>query len=146
MATWSQTCVQPPGWVRKYPAVPGNRMARYSFHALPRIEAPLVIRILSCPSHPVRVAVRALSGSMPGANAREPVPAGWRARRRLGAMRQEWHQIRNPGLEIGRPVTDAPESDYLGLDSWRALPRAQMPPWEDLGEVAQVCGVLNTVP
>src|SRR5437763_14177287 len=61
-------------------------------------------------------------------------------------MRQEWHQIRNPGLEIGRPVTDAPESDYLGLDSWRALRRAQIPPWEDLGELAQVCGVLNTAP
>src|SRR5204863_7622364 len=76
----------------------------------------------------------------------EPVVPQWPGRRRLGAMRQEWHQIRNPGLEIGRPVTDAPESDYLGLDSWRALPRAQMPPWEDLGEVAQVCGVLNTVP
>src|SRR2546423_7693820 len=61
-------------------------------------------------------------------------------------MRQEWHQIGNPGLEIGRPVSDPPEGDGLGLDHWRGLPRAQMPPWEDLGEVAQVCGVLNTVP
>ena len=32
-------------------------------------------------------------------------------RRTLGAMRHEWHQIRNPGLEIGRPVKAA---EYFG--------------------------------
>jgi 3-deoxy-7-phosphoheptulonate synthase len=61
-------------------------------------------------------------------------------------MRQEWHQIRNPGLEIGSPAHDRPEADALGLDRWRDLPRAQMPPWEDLAEVDQVCGVLANVP
>jgi len=61
-------------------------------------------------------------------------------------MRQEWHQIRNPGLEIGSPVKDLPGADALGLDHWRDLPRAQMPPWKDLAEVDQVCGVLANVP
>src|SRR5437763_16243133 len=61
-------------------------------------------------------------------------------------MRQEWHQIRNPGLEIGSPVHALPETDTLGLDRWRDLPRAQMPPWENLAEVDQVCGVLANVP
>jgi 3-deoxy-7-phosphoheptulonate synthase len=61
-------------------------------------------------------------------------------------MRQEWHRFRNPGLEIGRPATEPGEIESLGLDHWRTLPRAQMPPWEDLDEVAEVCGVLATVP
>ncbi len=61
-------------------------------------------------------------------------------------MRQEWHQIRNPGLELGRFTTDLAEAGALGLDQWRTLPRAQMPPWEDMDEVAEVCGVLSGVP
>ncbi len=61
-------------------------------------------------------------------------------------MRQEWHRFRNPGLEIGRPATEPAEVESLGLDRWRDLPRAQMPPWEDLEEVAEVCRVLATVP
>jgi 3-deoxy-7-phosphoheptulonate synthase len=61
-------------------------------------------------------------------------------------MRQEWHRFRNPGLEIGLPATGPDEIEALGLDHWRSLPRAQMPPWEDLDEVAEVCQVLATVP
>ena len=61
-------------------------------------------------------------------------------------MRHEWHQFRNPGLEIGRPVLDDGEVEALGLDVWRQLPRAQAPPWPDLTEVDEVCAVLNTVP
>jgi 3-deoxy-7-phosphoheptulonate synthase len=61
-------------------------------------------------------------------------------------MRQEWHRFRNPGLEIGRPATEPAEIESLGLDRWRGLPRAQMPPWENLDEVAEVCRVLSTVP
>jgi 3-deoxy-7-phosphoheptulonate synthase len=61
-------------------------------------------------------------------------------------MRQEWHQIRNPGLELGSLTTGLAEAEALGLDHWRALPRAQMPPWPDMAEVEQVCGVLSGVP
>ena len=61
-------------------------------------------------------------------------------------MRQEWHQIRNPGLELGSQTSNLVEAETLGLDRWRTLPRAQMPPWEDPDEVAQVCGVLSGVP
>ncbi len=61
-------------------------------------------------------------------------------------MRQEWHQIRNPGLEIGSSVPGSSGADTLGLDHWRGLPRAQMPPWENPAEVDQVCGVLTNVP
>ena len=61
-------------------------------------------------------------------------------------MRHEWHQFRNPGLEIGRPTADADEVRALGLDHWRTLPRAQTPPWPDLDEVEEVCAVLRTVP
>jgi 3-deoxy-7-phosphoheptulonate synthase len=61
-------------------------------------------------------------------------------------MRQEWHVIRHPGLEIGRPTSDKAEAEALGLDQWRDLPRAQMPPWEDMDEVVQVCDVLANVP
>jgi 3-deoxy-7-phosphoheptulonate synthase len=61
-------------------------------------------------------------------------------------MRQEWHQVRNPGLEIGRPTDDSPEVRALGLDHWRTLPRAQMPPWPDAAVVDEVCGVLDNVP
>ncbi|MFD0747544.1 class II 3-deoxy-7-phosphoheptulonate synthase [Phytohabitans flavus] len=61
-------------------------------------------------------------------------------------MRQEWHQVRNPGLEIGRPTDDSPEVRALGLDHWRTLPRAQTPPWPDVAAVDEVCGVLDNVP
>jgi 3-deoxy-7-phosphoheptulonate synthase len=61
-------------------------------------------------------------------------------------MRQEWHQIRNPGLEIGSLTSHLAGAEAFGLDHWRTLPRAQMPPWPDLDEVAQVCGVLAGVP
>jgi 3-deoxy-7-phosphoheptulonate synthase len=61
-------------------------------------------------------------------------------------MSREWHQFRNPGLEIGRPPASSVEVESLGLDAWRALPRAQTPPWPDEAAVAEVCGVLDTVP
>jgi 3-deoxy-7-phosphoheptulonate synthase len=61
-------------------------------------------------------------------------------------MRQEWHQIRDPGFQIARPADDPAEVEALGLDHWRTLPRSQTPPWEDLAEVERVCSVLNTVP
>ncbi len=61
-------------------------------------------------------------------------------------MRQEWHHFRYPGAEIGRPAVDSTEIEALGLDRWRKLPRAQMPPWPDPGAVDQVCSVLATVP
>ena len=61
-------------------------------------------------------------------------------------MRQEWHKFRNPGLDIGRPPTDAAEIAAFGLDDWRSLPREQMPPWPDMAEVDEVTTVLSTVP
>jgi 3-deoxy-7-phosphoheptulonate synthase len=61
-------------------------------------------------------------------------------------MRQEWHQLRDPGYQIARPATDPAEVEALGLDHWRTLPRAQTPPWTDQDEVARVCSVLDTVP
>src|SRR6266545_3087645 len=61
-------------------------------------------------------------------------------------MRQEWHHFRYPGAEIGRPAVDSTEIEALGLDRWRELPRAQMPPWPDPGAVDEVCSVLATVP
>jgi 3-deoxy-7-phosphoheptulonate synthase len=61
-------------------------------------------------------------------------------------MRQEWHQLRDPGFEIARPVENVAEADALGLDEWRKLPRAQTPPWPDLAVVDEVCTVLTTVP
>jgi 3-deoxy-7-phosphoheptulonate synthase len=67
------------------------------------------------------------------------------AGRTLSPMRQEWHQFRNPGLEIGRPG-DSAEVEALGLDRWRSLPRAQTPPWPDRTVVDEVCAVLDTVP
>jgi 3-deoxy-7-phosphoheptulonate synthase len=61
-------------------------------------------------------------------------------------MRQEWHQFRDPGFGIARPVEDSAEAEALGLDRWRSLPRAQTPPWPDEAEVDRVCDVLTTVP
>jgi 3-deoxy-7-phosphoheptulonate synthase len=61
-------------------------------------------------------------------------------------MRQEWHQFRDPGFEIGRPANDPAEIEALGLDRWRTLPRAQTPPWPDPDAVAEVCSVLENVP
>jgi 3-deoxy-7-phosphoheptulonate synthase len=72
-------------------------------------------------------------------------------RRNLAAMRREWHQLSYPGLshpavQTSRPSTDSAEDSALGLDRWRELPRVQMPPWQDMAEVAEVCKVLDTVP
>jgi 3-deoxy-7-phosphoheptulonate synthase len=78
------------------------------------------------------------SGTGPGGSARRP--------RNLLDMRQEWHDLRNPGLEIGRPSHDTAEAQTLGLDRWRSLPRVQTPPWADWDEVEQVCRVLDAVP
>src|SRR6266511_5668343 len=66
-------------------------------------------------------------------------------------MRREWHQLSypgvgNPALQTSRPYTDSAEDEALGLDHWRQLPRAQMPPWQDANEVAAVCKVLDNVP
>ncbi|MCW2568238.1 MAG: aroF [Mycobacterium sp.] len=51
------------------------------------------------------------------------------------------------------PVTDAPvvpavpaAADPLGMDTWRALPAAQQPPWPDRSVVAEVTATLSTVP
>ncbi len=49
-------------------------------------------------------------------------------------------------MQTSRPSTDSAEDEALGLDRWRELPRVQMPPWEDMAEVAQVCKILDTVP
>ncbi len=56
---------------------------------------------------------------------------------------REWHE--DP-VAVGRPTTDPSEAEALGLDKWRDLPRAQMPPWPDYAEVKQVTGVLESVP
>jgi 3-deoxy-7-phosphoheptulonate synthase len=61
-------------------------------------------------------------------------------------MRQEWHRFRDPGFEIVRPANDPAETEALGLDRWRTLPRSQTPPWPDPAAVADVCAVLATVP
>jgi 3-deoxy-7-phosphoheptulonate synthase len=64
-------------------------------------------------------------------------------------MRQEWHQFRNPGvnqpnLQAGRPTLT--ETEAMGLDRWRALPRAQTPPWPEPTAVEQVSELLSSVP
>ncbi|MDI5943590.1 3-deoxy-7-phosphoheptulonate synthase, partial [Micromonospora sp. DH15] len=66
-------------------------------------------------------------------------------------MRHEWHQLSHPavgspGLQTSRPTVDSAEDAALGLDRWRELPRAQVPPWPDQAQVAEVCKVLDTVP
>jgi|HigsolmetaAR206D_1030411.scaffolds.fasta_scaffold00389_16 3-deoxy-7-phosphoheptulonate synthase len=66
-------------------------------------------------------------------------------------MRQEWHQLSypavgNPALQTSRPTVDSAEDEALGLDRWRDLPRAQMPPWPDPTVVDEVCKVLENVP
>jgi 3-deoxy-7-phosphoheptulonate synthase len=60
-------------------------------------------------------------------------------------VQQEWHQFRNPGLQITRPAKIS-EARELGIDRWRDLPRDQMPPWPDYALVEQVANVLGTVP
>ncbi|NUR73793.1 MAG: 3-deoxy-7-phosphoheptulonate synthase class II [Hamadaea sp.] len=63
------------------------------------------------------------------------------------ASRPEWHQLRHPGFEQRiRTSADPAEAAALGLDEWRKLPRAQMPPWADYSEVEQVSKVLEGVP
>ncbi|MEV6970756.1 class II 3-deoxy-7-phosphoheptulonate synthase [Hamadaea sp. NPDC051192] len=63
------------------------------------------------------------------------------------ASRPEWHQLRHPGFEQKiRTTADPAEAAALGLDEWRKLPRAQMPPWADYSEVEQVSKVLEGVP
>ncbi|MEV0271788.1 MAG: 3-deoxy-7-phosphoheptulonate synthase class II [Hamadaea sp.] len=63
------------------------------------------------------------------------------------ASRPEWHQLRHPGFEQKiRTAADPAEAAALGLDEWRKLPRAQMPPWADYSEVEQVSKVLEGVP
>jgi 3-deoxy-7-phosphoheptulonate synthase len=70
----------------------------------------------------------------------------------LLAMRLEWHQfrnpglVRNPGLQAGPASMGSVEVQALGLDRWRERPRAQTPPWPDLKTVAEVCGLLSSVP
>jgi 3-deoxy-7-phosphoheptulonate synthase len=51
------------------------------------------------------------------------------------------------------PVTDAPAvpvpvaaADPLGMDTWRAFPAAQQPPWPDRSVVEEVTRTLSTVP
>src|SRR3954467_9449450 len=66
-------------------------------------------------------------------------------------MRREWHQLSypgvgNPAFQTSRPSTDSAGDRALGLDRWRDRPRAEMPPWADMAEVASVCQVLDTVP
>ena len=56
---------------------------------------------------------------------------------------REWLEAR---VAVSRPTTDPAEAEALGLDKWRDLPRAQMPPWPDYAEVQAVCGVLESVP
>lgn len=56
---------------------------------------------------------------------------------------REWHE---EPVAAGRPTTDPSQAEALGLDKWRDLPRAQMPPWPDYAEVQQVCRVLESVP
>lgn len=61
---------------------------------------------------------------------------------------REWHEqsTAGSGMSTSRPTSDPVEAAALGLDHWRGLPRAQMPPWPDYAEVQQVCHVLETVP
>jgi 3-deoxy-7-phosphoheptulonate synthase len=66
-------------------------------------------------------------------------------------MRHEWHQLSypgvgNPGLQTTRPTVDSAEDEALGLDRWRALSRAQTPPWPDPAVVDEVSAVLDNVP
>ncbi|MBA3488061.1 MAG: 3-deoxy-7-phosphoheptulonate synthase class II [Longispora sp.] len=60
-------------------------------------------------------------------------------------MQQEWHQFRNPGLQVTR-TAHTEEAEALGIDRWRDMPRDQMPPWSDYGMVKTVSEVLATVP
>jgi 3-deoxy-7-phosphoheptulonate synthase len=61
-------------------------------------------------------------------------------------MPEDWHHFTYPGSEIGQPVLSQAEVEALGLDTWRDLPRAQVPPWPEPGVVDEVGKVLNAVP
>ncbi|MBT8226923.1 MAG: 3-deoxy-7-phosphoheptulonate synthase class II [Dactylosporangium sp.] len=61
-------------------------------------------------------------------------------------MRQEWHHTRYPGPELAQLAPVGNATDAAGVDRWRSLPRAQTPPWPDLGAVDDVERVLSTVP
>lgn len=70
---------------------------------------------------------------------------------RLAVMSRPWHEFSHPAVDapvfaVARPATDPVEAKALGLDAWRDLPRAQVPPWPDPTVVADVCRVLDTVP
>ncbi|GIH04961.1 phospho-2-dehydro-3-deoxyheptonate aldolase [Rhizocola hellebori] len=59
---------------------------------------------------------------------------------------REWHTTTAPRMSASRPALDKSEAESFGLDNWRDLPRAQMPPWPDYSEVERVCAVLESVP
>ncbi len=59
---------------------------------------------------------------------------------------REWHTTTAPRMSASRPALDKSEAEAFGLDNWRDMPRAQMPPWPDYAEVEQVCAVLESVP
>jgi 3-deoxy-7-phosphoheptulonate synthase len=61
-------------------------------------------------------------------------------------MRHEWHHVQDPGYGLTSYAIDTAEVETLGLDVWRTLPRAQVPPWPDPAEVERSCNVLTTVP
>src|SRR5918911_2220944 len=65
--------------------------------------------------------------------------------RTLMTMRSEWHQYPRP-IEVPRSSVDSAEAEAFGLDYWRDLPRTQMPPWEDMSAVSDVCKLLDSVP
>ncbi len=59
---------------------------------------------------------------------------------------REWHSTTATRVSASRPALDRQEAEGFGLDVWRGLPRAQMPPWPDYAEVEKVVSVLENVP